>query len=166
MHTLTDQDECWIANKKQIWKNHTMHHNNTIKNIHNKFKGMNPVSFCCVNETILTKCFVKEIMLNPQKADLFLDLDQVLKLRRNATFYINFLDLFAHCIVPVQSWKQFRVEFGVSGSPELFNNIFTISDEAFLLVVLLSNETKWKSEMVLSDKHAKVSFSFHCMLKW
>lgn len=90
-------------------------------------------------------------------ADTFLDMEQVLKLRRNATFYINFLDLFANCLVPVQTWKQFRIEFGISGSPDLFTNIFTISDEAFLLVVLLSYESKWKSEMCVKNKHAKVS---------
>jgi hypothetical protein len=42
MHVLTDQEQWWNANKKQIRNNHTMHRNNTIKNIHNKFKG----TFC------------------------------------------------------------------------------------------------------------------------
>jgi len=95
-------------------------------------------------------------------ADTFVDLDQVLKLRRNATFYINFLDLFANCIVPVQTWKQFWLDFAVNGSPELFFNTYTCSDEAFLLVVLFSYESKWKSEMMLKNKHAKVSCWYKC----
>lgn len=98
-------------------------------------------------------------MLQPQMADTFLDIDHVMKLRRNATFYINFLDLFASCIVPVQTWKQFRLDFAVNASPELFFNIFTCSDEAFLLVVLISYESKWKSEMFLQTKNSQVRCS-------
>lgn len=39
MQIVTDPEQWWIANKKQIRKDHTMHRNNTIKNIHFKFKG-------------------------------------------------------------------------------------------------------------------------------
>jgi hypothetical protein len=44
MHIVTEPELWWIANKKQIRKDHTMHRNNTIKNIHFKFKGMCPIT--------------------------------------------------------------------------------------------------------------------------
>jgi len=65
MHIVTEPELWWIANKKQIRKDHTMHRNNTIKNIHFKFKGMCPVtlfSLCdhfCTHLLICQRNFVE-----------------------------------------------------------------------------------------------------------
>jgi len=77
-------------------------------------------------------------------------------MRLNMSHYIKFIDVFAPCIVPVQLWKHFQKTFVTNGTMEIFTNTFSCSDEAFLLVVIINYETKWKAESA-NTSNLKVS---------
>lgn len=81
----------------------------------------------------------------------FLNVDELIKLRLNLSNYIKLIDSFAPCIVPGKVWKQLQRNFANNGTDDMFTENFTISDEAFLLVVLLSYEAKWRADTYNAD---------------
>jgi len=74
-------------------------------------------------------------------------MEQLLKLRLNISDYVNFIYHFASCVVPKQTWKQFVRTFPDNPTADMFNKLLSISDEAFIIVVLLSYEERWRVEV-------------------
>ena len=97
------------------------------------------------------------------------DFAYMLKLRENQVYYVQLLDTYAPCIVSNKVWNNDRLMSQYCGSDQLafHEHILTISDEAFLLLVLINYAARWKAE--LNIEHKKVSqqlFIFcHCKQK-
>jgi hypothetical protein len=93
----------------------------------------------------------------------------MLKLRENQVHYVQLLDTYAPCIISTKVWNNDRLMSQYCGSDPLafHEHILTISDEAFLLLVLINYAARWKAE--LNIEHKKVSqqlFNFcHCKQK-
>jgi hypothetical protein len=71
--------------------------------------------------------------------------------------YVQLLDTYAPCIVSTKVWNNDRLMSQYCGSDQLafHEHILTISDEAFLLLVLINYAARWKAE--LNIEHKKVS---------
>ena len=67
------------------------------------------------------------------------DLDHLLGLRKNMAHYTVFLDTFAPAIVSVQTWNNSNlVSDACSGDAGAFEKLLSVSDEAFMLVTMVS----------------------------
>lgn len=86
-----------------------------------------------------------------------MDMEYMLDKRCNLVHYVHLIDIYAPCIVGHSNWndKANMTRYcGESGA--LFNDfVFSISDEAFVLLVLLNYTKTWMSE--LEFEQAKVS---------
>lgn len=100
--------------------------------------------------------FMAELLRDTATESLpFLKMDQLQKLRLNLSDYVNFIYLFASCVVPKQTWKQFIRTFPSNPTADMFNKLLSISDEAFIIVVLLSYEERWRVELQRSQSNNK-----------
>jgi hypothetical protein len=78
-------------------------------------------------------------------------------MRANVCHYCAILDMYAPCIVLYQTWKDDANmnHYCCTTDPKLFNtNVLSVSDEAFLLLVLINGGARWMSE--IKPEHGKV----------
>ena len=78
----------------------------------------------------------------------------MLQMRQNQVHYISLIDVFALCIVSSSVWKDDALMAKYSGDNEqnFQEHVLTISDETFLLWVLLNYAARWSAEVHLETK--------------
>ena len=89
------------------------------------------------------------------------DMQYMLDMRDNLVFYVHLIDIYAPCIVGKRQWNdKANMTRNCGDSAQLFNDhVFSISDEAFMLVVLLNYTETWMSEV--ERELTKVSTMYH-----
>lgn len=87
------------------------------------------------------------------------DIKYILKMRENTIHYVSFIDMFAPCVVSVKKWDNVKeMETACTGADgDLFNKMLTISDEAFMLLVMENYATKWFAENILQQEKVRIS---------
>ncbi len=85
------------------------------------------------------------------------DMKYMMDMRNSLVHYVHFIDIYAPCIVGHSHWNDRSNILQYCGKGgALFNEfILSLSDEAFLLLVLYNYKTTWMSE--LQFEQAKVS---------
>jgi len=85
------------------------------------------------------------------------DMEYMLAMREHLVHYVNFIDIYAPCIVGHKTWNNIaNMTRFCTGNGDMFHNhVLSLSDEAFLLLVLLNYSATWMSE--IKAEHAKVS---------
>ena len=70
-----------------------------------------------------------------------------LQLRGHQNSYMRFITMYAVAIVGVREWNGFAQKVKrVSQRQSDFNNILTLSDEAFLVLCVVNYRAKWYAE--------------------
>ena len=89
------------------------------------------------------------------------DMEYRRAMRNNIVQYVNLIDIYAPCIVGSTNWNDVdKMMLHCGDYVSLFNDgVLSISDEAFLLLVLYS--ANWMSEIKI--KNAKVRSHVCCM---
>ena len=77
-------------------------------------------------------------------------------MRRNLLHYVALINTYAQCIVSTRVWNdQVNMKRNCTGNEQLFqNHVFSIGDEAFMLIVLINYTAIWMQE--IQDEHRKV----------
>ncbi len=82
-------------------------------------------------------------------------MEYMLDMRDNLVHYVHLIDIYAPCIVRRSCWNDKANMMRYCRASDLFNDfVFSVSEEAFLLLVLLNYTKTWMSEM--TNKQAKV----------
>ena len=88
----------------------------------------------------------------------------MLMMRQNVSSYTHFVNYFAPCIVSVKVWGDFKASKAkYENGNDILDEFFTTSDEAFMLVVLLNYEERWKAELTMKMVSLTTSL-FDCLL--
>lgn len=76
-------------------------------------------------------------------------MNHMLLMRENLVYYVHLIDIYAPCIVGKSKWNDIANMTRYCGNNEQqFNDhVLSISDEAFLLVVLFNYTETWMSEV-------------------
>jgi hypothetical protein len=76
-------------------------------------------------------------------------MEYMLGMRDKLVQYVNLIDIYAPCIVGYSNWhRNANMNNHCGDSSALFNDfVFSVSDEAFLLVVLLNYTATWMLEL-------------------
>ena len=86
------------------------------------------------------------------------DMNYMLALRNNLVQYVHLIDIYGPCVVGAGCWNNAdNMERYCGNNASLFNErILSLSDEAFLLVVLINYtaEWMWKIEMETAEVRA------------
>jgi len=96
-----------------------------------------------------------------------LNLCNIEMMRLNVTFYAHIINHFAPCVVSVQVWKDFKAtKHHLTKKEDPLEQFLTVSDEAFMLVVLLNYQDRWTAEFELQQqqkyKVRKIVLVFVC----
>ena len=91
------------------------------------------------------------------------DMEYMLVMGNNIVQYINLIDIYTPCIVGSTNWNDVdNMKHHCGDNVSLFNQgVLSISDEAFLLVVLYNYSANWMPEIVI--KNAMVRTLVCCM---
>jgi hypothetical protein len=86
------------------------------------------------------------------------DMEYMLDMRENHVHYVHLIDIYAPCLVGHSIWndKANMTRHCQDGAAAFNDQVFSISDEAFLLLVLLNYTETWMSE--LASEQSKVCF--------
>ena len=77
-------------------------------------------------------------------------------MRKNIVNYVHVIDIYAPCIVKSSVWNNdARMKQYCGENADFHNYVLSISDEAFLLVVLINYTATWMSE--IAAEHRKVN---------
>lgn len=75
----------------------------------------------------------------------------LLALRQNIVDYVDFIHIFAPCVVSCAKWKDHQsFDRLQSGNAMALNELLTPSDEAFILLVFLNYAERWFAELQVS----------------
>jgi hypothetical protein len=90
------------------------------------------------------------------------DMDYILDMRANLVHYVHLIDIYAPFIVGHSQWNdKANMTRYCRDSASLFNDfVFSISDEAFVLLVLLNYTETWMVE--LDEEQSKVRKRVWC----
>ena len=160
-------DEHWWADmRKLVVCTHTDRRNNVIKNMRLRFRGK--FKLICVKSgcrlivynQLLTICLdgmcgkIAHFKINKGSAA---DMEYMLDMRDNLVHYVHLIDIYAPCIVGHSIWNnKTNMTRYCRDSGGVFNDfVFSQSDEAFLLLVLLNYTETWMSE--LTHEQSKVT---------
>jgi hypothetical protein len=82
------------------------------------------------------------------------DIAYMLQMRQNQAHYISLIDMFAPCIVFSSVWNDdaLMAEYCGNNKQNFQEHVLTISDETFLLLVLLNYTACWLAEVHLEAK--------------
>ena len=82
------------------------------------------------------------------------DIAYILQMRQNQVHYISLIDVFAPCIVSSSVWNDDALMAAYCGDNEhnFQEHVLTISDETFLLLVLVNYAARWSAEVQLENK--------------
>ena len=85
------------------------------------------------------------------------DIDALLKLRSNILHYVRVVDSYAPCIVGSSTWNSDSnmEQFCGDNNDNFQTYVLSVSDEAFMLLVLINYGPTWCSEIAI--EHYKVS---------
>ena len=91
------------------------------------------------------------------------DFANLLQLRENQVHYVPCLDTYSACIISNKIWNddQLMEKFCGSDQVAFYEQILTISDEAFLLLVLINSAARWKAEISLEHKKVSIVVVLH-----
>jgi hypothetical protein len=85
------------------------------------------------------------------------EIENLLTMRADVCHYCAILDMYAACIVSYRTWND-NANMNhdcCTTDPKLFNaQVLSVSDEAFLLLVLIDGGARWMSEM--KQKNGKI----------
>ena len=72
------------------------------------------------------------------------DIDALLAMRMNIVNYVHIIDIFAPCIVKSSTWNKDAImkQYCGDNADNFHKYILSISDEAFLLLVLINTEKR------------------------
>ena len=82
------------------------------------------------------------------------DIAYMLQLRQNQVHYISLIDVFAPCIVSNSLWNDDALMAAYCGDNQqnFQDYVLTISDKAFLLLVLVNYAARWSAEVQLEKQ--------------
>jgi hypothetical protein len=83
------------------------------------------------------------------------DLEQMLQLRDNCGMYCEILDQFAPAVVQLKTWNNddnMEAHCGTNDLHVFEKHVLSISDEAFLLLVLINSAERWMAELIRAKK--------------
>ena len=80
------------------------------------------------------------------------DIEYMLQMRQNQVHSISLIDVFAPCIVSNSVWNNDALMAAYCGDNHHNFQEQPISDEAFLLLVLVNYATHWTAEIRLETK--------------
>lgn len=78
------------------------------------------------------------------------EIEHLLKMRADVCHYCAILDMYASCIVSFRTWNDDTKmnRFCCTTDAKLFNaHVLSVSDEAFLLLVLINSGARWMAEI-------------------
>ena len=87
-------------------------------------------------------------------------------LRNNNAHYLQLIDTFAPCLVGKYLWNNdAAMERRCSSLHQHeFDNLFSVSDEAFVLLLIDNYAARWVAEATLQTQLVSMCFSTCCML--
>jgi len=93
------------------------------------------------------------------------DIEQLLTMRKNIVNYVHVIDIYAPCIVKSSVWNNDATmkQYCGENADNFHNYVLSISDEAFLLVVLINYTATWMSE--IAAEHRKVCQALRHMIE-
>jgi hypothetical protein len=154
----------WAGIRKLIVSTHTNHRNNVIKTMGLRFRGK---SMCINTSYICCKFNARAIGFTDGvngKIPNFIvshgtemDMTKLMTMRRNLVHYVTLINIYAPRIVSTRVWNdQANMKRNCTGNEKLFqNHVLSISDEAFMLLVLINYTATWMQE--IQEEHRKVS---------
>lgn len=82
------------------------------------------------------------------------DIAYMLQMRQNQVHYIALMDVFAPCIVSSSVWNNdaLMVKYCGDNQDNFQEYVLTISDEAFMLLVLVNYAARWAAELQMEKK--------------
>lgn len=85
-----------------------------------------------------------------------MDIIKLMRMRQNLVHYVHLVHIYAPCIVSSRVWNdKTNMLRNCTDNEQLFReNVLTISDEAFMLLVLINYSKTWMQE--IQDEHHKV----------
>lgn len=85
-----------------------------------------------------------------------MDINKLMRMRQNLVHYVHLVHIYAPCIVSSRLWNdKTNMLRNCTDNEQLFReNVLTISDEAFMLLVLINYSKTWMQE--IQDEHHKV----------
>jgi hypothetical protein len=92
------------------------------------------------------------------------DIAYMLQMRQNQVHYISLIDVFAPCIVSNSVWNDNALTVAYCGNNQqnIQEHVLTISDEAFLLLVLVNYAARWTAEIQLESKSVSLCWNDAC----
>ena len=87
------------------------------------------------------------------------DIDKLLMMRKNCGFNSEILDMYAPAIVSAKVWNNeanIKAYCGTDDPKEFGKHVLTLSDEAFLLLVLINYSAHWYSEIQKKTKEVRL----------
>jgi hypothetical protein len=87
------------------------------------------------------------------------DIDKLLMMHKNCGFYSEILDMYAPAIVSAKVWNNkanMKAYCGTDDPKEFGKHVLTVSDEAFLLIVLINYSAHWYSEIQKKTKDVRL----------
>jgi len=84
------------------------------------------------------------------------DLQALLAMRSNIVNYVHVIDIYAPCVVKSSIWNRDAImtQYCGDNASNFHNYVLSISDEAFLLLVLINYSATWMAE--IEDESCKV----------
>jgi hypothetical protein len=78
----------------------------------------------------------------------------MLQMQQNQVHYIALMDIFAPCIVSSSVWNNdaLMAKYCGDNQDNLQEYVLTISDEAFMLLVLVNYAARWAAELQMENK--------------
>ena len=86
------------------------------------------------------------------------DSNYIMCMRRNITHYVEFLNTFSPSMVSLKKWSTFAVMEAACVGQGAFSDMLTVSDEAFMLLLIDNYAVRWYAENERARK--KVSHFF------
>ena len=85
------------------------------------------------------------------------DIQALLAMQSNIFNYVHVIDIYAPCVVKSSIWNHDAImtQYCGENAPNFHEYVISISDEAFLLLVLINYSATWMAE--IEDEYCKVS---------
>ena len=86
----------------------------------------------------------------------------MLQMRQNQVHYIALMDVFAPCVVSSSVWNNdaLMAKYCGDNQDNFQEYVLTVSDEAFMLLVLVNYAARWAAELQMESKMV----SYYCCL--
>jgi hypothetical protein len=88
------------------------------------------------------------------------DLERLLQLRENCAFYCEILDHYAPAIVQLKTWNNddnMAAHCGTTDMKAFEQHVLSISDEAFILLVLINSAERWMADVMRTSKMVSIT---------